>query len=213
MHARVGAPSTCTVHAPHSAMPQPNFVPVMRSTSRSVHSSGVSSGTSAFMVLPLTFNAGIGTSGHAVACLWVVNPGPSPSRLKAREDRARRRGTARRDLSAIVRPLPRVSWASGPDVDDGQARLQTFGAQLGISLACAVDFTSQALLAVLDHLLSAFRQGPGRGLLFARLFGDADRDCRVRSSGWPVGLLRPCCADGSEEQERSRCEFHLPALS
>src|SRR6266850_3773710 len=27
-HERVGRPSRCTVHAPHSAMPQPNFVPV-----------------------------------------------------------------------------------------------------------------------------------------------------------------------------------------
>ena len=27
MHERAGFPSTCTVQAPHSAMPQPNFVP------------------------------------------------------------------------------------------------------------------------------------------------------------------------------------------
>ncbi len=53
MHARVGAPSRCTVHAPHSAMPQPNFVPVMPSTSRKVHSSGVSSGTSTVKDFPL----------------------------------------------------------------------------------------------------------------------------------------------------------------
>src|SRR5260370_42133803 len=45
-------------------MPQPNFVPVMPSTSRSVHSSGVSCGTSAFTVLPLMFTAGIGTSRY-----------------------------------------------------------------------------------------------------------------------------------------------------
>src|SRR2546422_3895090 len=38
MHERTGLPSTCTVHAPHSAMPQPNFVPVIPSTSRSTHS-------------------------------------------------------------------------------------------------------------------------------------------------------------------------------
>src|ERR1700726_4421002 len=43
---RAGAPSTCTVQAPHSAMPQPNFVPVMPSTSRSTHSKGVSPSTS-----------------------------------------------------------------------------------------------------------------------------------------------------------------------
>jgi len=43
-HERVGRPSRCTVHAPHSAMPQPNFVPVSPSSSRSVHSSAVSPG-------------------------------------------------------------------------------------------------------------------------------------------------------------------------
>ena len=36
-HERVGAPSICTVHAPQSAMPQPNFVPVIPSTSRNTH--------------------------------------------------------------------------------------------------------------------------------------------------------------------------------
>ena len=33
-HDRVATPSMCTVQAPHSAAPQPNFVPVMPSTSR-----------------------------------------------------------------------------------------------------------------------------------------------------------------------------------
>jgi hypothetical protein len=35
-------------------MPQPNFVPVMPSTSRNTQSSGVSSSTSTLCVLPLT---------------------------------------------------------------------------------------------------------------------------------------------------------------
>jgi hypothetical protein len=30
-HERTGCPFTCTVHAPHRAMPQPNLVPVMPS--------------------------------------------------------------------------------------------------------------------------------------------------------------------------------------
>jgi hypothetical protein len=42
----VAAPSTCTVQAPQSAMPQPNFVPVMASTSRNTQSSGLSPSTS-----------------------------------------------------------------------------------------------------------------------------------------------------------------------
>src|SRR3954470_17207189 len=53
MQARVGAPSTCTVQAPHSALPQPNLVPVMPSTSRNTQSSGVSSSTSTLCCLPL----------------------------------------------------------------------------------------------------------------------------------------------------------------
>jgi hypothetical protein len=54
MQERVGAPSICTVQAPHSAMPQPNFVPVIPSTSRKTQRSGVSPSTSTLCVLPLT---------------------------------------------------------------------------------------------------------------------------------------------------------------
>ena len=53
MQERVATPSTCTVQAPHSAMPQPNFVPVMPSTSRSTQSSGVSPSTSTLCGIPL----------------------------------------------------------------------------------------------------------------------------------------------------------------
>jgi hypothetical protein len=53
---RVAVPSTCTVQAPHSAMPQPNLVPVIPSTSRSTHNSGVSPSTSTLCILPLIFN-------------------------------------------------------------------------------------------------------------------------------------------------------------
>src|SRR5688572_33066900 len=53
--ARVGAPSTCTVQAPHNAMPQPNFVPTSPSVSRNTHSSGVFGSTlSADSSLPFT---------------------------------------------------------------------------------------------------------------------------------------------------------------
>jgi hypothetical protein len=37
---RSALPSTITVHAPHSAMPQPNLVPVMPKRSRSTHRRG-----------------------------------------------------------------------------------------------------------------------------------------------------------------------------
>src|SRR5262249_24118040 len=44
----------CTVHAPHNAIPQPNFVPVKPRTSRSTHNSGVSPSTSTLCMVPLT---------------------------------------------------------------------------------------------------------------------------------------------------------------
>jgi hypothetical protein len=43
---RMALPSRCTVHAPHNAMPQPNFVPVISSESRKTHSNGVVGSTS-----------------------------------------------------------------------------------------------------------------------------------------------------------------------
>ena len=39
---RTGTPSTCTVQAPHCAMPQPYLVPVNFSLSRSTHNRGIS---------------------------------------------------------------------------------------------------------------------------------------------------------------------------
>src|ERR1700730_8717865 len=51
---RAAWPSICTVQAPHSAMPQPNFVPVMFSVSRNTHSSGISGVTSTVCGLPFS---------------------------------------------------------------------------------------------------------------------------------------------------------------
>src|SRR5262245_36496701 len=55
-HERAGTPSTRTVHAPQSATPQPNFVPVRPSTSRSTQSTGVSASTSTACAVPLMFS-------------------------------------------------------------------------------------------------------------------------------------------------------------
>src|SRR6202521_2627514 len=52
MQDRVTSPLMCTVHAPHSAIPQPNFVPVMFSVSRSTHRSGMSGLTSTVCGFP-----------------------------------------------------------------------------------------------------------------------------------------------------------------
>src|SRR4030088_2314872 len=52
MQERVASPLMCTVHAPQSAMPQPNFVPVIFRVSRSTQSSGMSGLTSTDWDLP-----------------------------------------------------------------------------------------------------------------------------------------------------------------
>src|SRR5579859_7798758 len=52
---RTGLPSMSTVHAPHMAMPQPYLVPVMPSSSRRTHNSGISSSTFTLTCFPLTF--------------------------------------------------------------------------------------------------------------------------------------------------------------
>src|SRR5712692_10420074 len=51
---RIGAPSTCTVQAPHKPAPHPNFVPVSSSVSRRTQSKGVSGETLTFFSLPFT---------------------------------------------------------------------------------------------------------------------------------------------------------------
>src|ERR1043166_7393240 len=64
---RTAAPSRCTVQAPHWAMPQPNFVPVMRSESRSTHKRGVSGAAATSRVVPLTVREAMKTpSGKTV---------------------------------------------------------------------------------------------------------------------------------------------------
>src|SRR4030095_4797219 len=47
-------PSTWTVQAPQSPMPQPNLVPVSPRVSRSTHSNGICGATSTFCRCPLT---------------------------------------------------------------------------------------------------------------------------------------------------------------
>ena len=74
MQERTGWPSRCTVQAPHSAIPQPNLVPVRPSSSRSVHNRGVSPGKSTFCRLPLMSSGIIVAllSGSLRGWLWLV---------------------------------------------------------------------------------------------------------------------------------------------
>src|SRR6516225_1937499 len=62
-HERTGAPSRCTVQAPHSAMPQPYLVPVRPTMSRNTHSSGISPSTSRVVFLPLRLSVIIRSHG------------------------------------------------------------------------------------------------------------------------------------------------------
>src|SRR5260221_1154356 len=56
-HERTGSPFRCTVHAPHCAMPQPNFGPFTSRTSRNTHSRGISGSTSTLDFFPLTVSS------------------------------------------------------------------------------------------------------------------------------------------------------------
>src|SRR5216683_1905499 len=56
MQARAASPSTWTVQAPHSATPQPYFVPMSPSSSRKYQSSGVDGSPSNDCSWPLTRN-------------------------------------------------------------------------------------------------------------------------------------------------------------
>src|SRR4051794_21621610 len=53
--ARTASPSICTVQAPHTATPQPNFVPVRPSSSRRYHISGIDVSPSNDRCWPFTF--------------------------------------------------------------------------------------------------------------------------------------------------------------
>jgi len=53
-HDRTAAPSICTVQAPQSPAPHPNFVPVSCSVSRKTQSNGVSGDTLTLRSLPFT---------------------------------------------------------------------------------------------------------------------------------------------------------------
>src|ERR1051325_3262043 len=64
---RVATPSRCTVQAPHWAMPQPNFVPVSPSVSRSTQRSGVSGATLTVSRLPLTVKLIGGMTGILIS--------------------------------------------------------------------------------------------------------------------------------------------------
>src|SRR4051794_11734436 len=56
---RTASPLRCTVQAPQSPAPQPNFVPVICSCSRMTHNNGVSPAASTDILRPLIVRLGI----------------------------------------------------------------------------------------------------------------------------------------------------------
>src|SRR5206468_11207433 len=58
-HERTASPFTCTVQAPHCAMPQPYFVPVRPTCSRNTHNKGGAGPTSTPWAFPLTWKRAI----------------------------------------------------------------------------------------------------------------------------------------------------------
>src|SRR5262245_20972507 len=59
---RIASPFLCTVQAPHSAMPQPNFAPVSFNSSRRYQSNGISGSPSNERSIPLTLSRTIFSS-------------------------------------------------------------------------------------------------------------------------------------------------------
>src|SRR5690349_8043074 len=72
-HERTALPSTCTVHAPHCAAPQPNFVPVSSSVSRKTHRSGVVGSTSSVRFCPFTLRSIAISSSLGIGCAREVH--------------------------------------------------------------------------------------------------------------------------------------------
>jgi len=98
-------------------------------------------------------------------------------------------------------------------MDDARARLQSFGAQLGIRLALAIDFTAVVLFAIVDHLLPAL--GEDALIIQSVALG--------RREGWGIqrrrrwgGLLSPHrarnCGGEGESQNQSFHDAERAAL-
>src|SRR5256886_1946897 len=101
---RIGRPSSCTVQAPHSAIPQPNFVPVRPMTSRSTQSSGMSPGTSTVWDVPLMLNVTM------VPPLALKEVRPSASAPQPLHHFSPRTGTFQGELDAASQAVFHKSW-------------------------------------------------------------------------------------------------------
>src|ERR1700730_1337533 len=84
--ARVASPSIWTVQAPHSAAPQPYFVPMSPSSSRRYQSSGVDGSPSNDCSWPLTRNLTMGLPPRVKPIAVTLSPKRWASNIVNRED-------------------------------------------------------------------------------------------------------------------------------
>src|SRR5262245_28241739 len=105
---RTGAPSTWSVQAPQRAMPQPNFVPVSPSCSRTTQRRGVSGSASTRRSFPLTLNSSIALSFRRTN----EAQAQTVSRKRHRAQAASARGKDRVGESRADRHRPRLTDAA-----------------------------------------------------------------------------------------------------
>ena len=73
-HDRMGVPSTCTVQAPHSAMPHPYFVPINLAFSRMAQSRGTSGRVSSVTLRPFSISEVGMLLPHEVTLVPICQP-------------------------------------------------------------------------------------------------------------------------------------------
>src|SRR6266446_3044864 len=120
MQARAASPSTWTVQAPHSATPQPYFVPMSPSSSRKYQSSGVDGSPSNDCSWPLTRNLTMGVSSPHELIAVILSPKRWPSNIVNRSGH-------RAESPRLPTPSERDAYAGV----DGQWRAQHLGAMIG----------------------------------------------------------------------------------
>src|SRR5262245_54243882 len=143
-HERTASPSTCTVQAPHWAMPQPYLVPVRPMFSRIAHNSGVSGGTSTLWGCPLIVRRAIrsssrhtGPSSQFAAIyslgehrLWRALSSKRQTALTVRQSQQRERSSMLR--CNIDRRWATAHLLCAPRVDALEAYLQRLAGRLPI---------------------------------------------------------------------------------
>src|SRR5689334_20843627 len=125
---RTACPSTCTVHAPHAAMPQAYLVPVMPSSSRSTHNNGISGSTSTSTCFPFTLSVAIACSLWLRCDRWVLQTRAAWTLARESGSPAPGSETGKYSFSDLALAAPGSRAASvSPLPLEGHHRLAPFG--------------------------------------------------------------------------------------